>query len=207
MVSSRSAPRLARERCQVAACRLNTAPGSLPSAILSLYAHAYCHSNSPKTFKGTHNVNKTIVSLLQEWACRLLPRRTTTTPVPWAAAFGAALGPNDGYSVAVQALFLYFLERSWLDLRGNDFTLVLWAEQLSHLEIGGEQGAFRRFLQVSVYSWSPFGLSFCIFTTGFSDWISVVSPCSCNALADRIFPFCVRGLLFTLGAQTDGQVF
>ena len=73
---------VARERCQVAACRLNTAPGSLPSAILSLHAHAYCHSNSPKTFKGTHNVNKTIVSLLQEWACRLLPRRTTTTPVP-----------------------------------------------------------------------------------------------------------------------------
>ena len=30
MVSSRSAPRLARERCQVAACRLNTAAGSCP---------------------------------------------------------------------------------------------------------------------------------------------------------------------------------
>ena len=72
--------------------------------------------------------------------------------------------------------------------------------------------------------WSPSGLLFCIFlaycfvsgllfcifffffTTGFSDWISsVVSPCWCNALTDRIFPFCVPGRLFTLGAQTDEQ--
>ena len=49
------------------------APGSLLSTIFSSYVHAYCHSNRPKAIKGAHNVDKTIVSLLQEWACCLLP--------------------------------------------------------------------------------------------------------------------------------------
>ena len=57
---------------EVSGCSLAVhAPGSLPSAILSLYAHAYCHSNSPKTFKGTHK------STRRSFRCcknRLLPR-------------------------------------------------------------------------------------------------------------------------------------
>ena len=54
-----------------------------------------------------------------------LANDTTTTPVPQAASFGAALGPLGGYSVAFATPLLYFLERSWLDLPVNDFTLVL----------------------------------------------------------------------------------
>ena len=49
--------------------------------------------------------------------------RTTTTLR--AAGFGATLGPDGGYSVAFQALFLCSLERSWLDLRGKGFTFVI----------------------------------------------------------------------------------
>ena len=48
-----------------------------------------------------------------------------TTTIFRAAGFGATLGPDGGYSVAFQALFLYFLKRSRLDLCGKDFTFVI----------------------------------------------------------------------------------
>ena len=115
------APRLARERCQVAAWH---ASGSLPSAV-SLYAHAYCHSNSPKTFKGTHNVNKTIVSFLQEWAFRLLPRHwcDNNTSSHWIWRNFGIRSWSD--ILWLSGSFFHYLERSWLDLRGNDFTYVI----------------------------------------------------------------------------------
>ena len=47
------------------------------------------------------------------------------TTILRAAGLGATLGPDGGYSVAFQGLFLYFLERSWLDLPGKDFTFVI----------------------------------------------------------------------------------
>ena len=50
---------------------------------------------------------------------------TGTTTILRAAGFGATLGPDGGYSVVFQALFLYFLERLCLDLRGKDFTFVI----------------------------------------------------------------------------------
>ena len=48
-----------------------------------------------------------------------------TTTILRAAGFGATLGPDGGYSVAFQALFLCSLERLWLDLRRKGFTFVI----------------------------------------------------------------------------------
>ena len=122
IVSSRSAVRLARRgvRLQLGC----TCPGSLPSANFSLNAHAYCHSNRPKTFKArTMSTRRSFRCCKNGLAVFFLAIGTTT--ILQAAGFGATFGPDGGYSVAFRALFLYFLERSSLDLHGKDFTFVI----------------------------------------------------------------------------------
>ena len=95
-------------------------------AHFSLYAHAYCHSNNPQTFKGTHKSTRRSFRCQCKNGLAVFFLTIGTTTILWAAGFGATLGPDGGYSVAFQALFLYFLERLWNDLRGNDFTFVIW---------------------------------------------------------------------------------
>ena len=54
-------------------------------------------------------------------AVSFLANGTTTTPIPQAAAFGAALGPNGGYSVAFQAFFFLHFGKVVAGLKWEQF--------------------------------------------------------------------------------------
>ena len=120
------------------------APSSLPSAILSLFAIAIVPRHSKartmltrRSFRCSNN------------GLALFFLAIGTTTMLLVARFRATLEPDGRYSVEFQAVFLYFLERSWLDLRGSDFTFVI--RTTGHSESGCEHRAFWRIFQVSVY--------------------------------------------------------
>ena len=96
----------------------------------------------------TISADKTVVVARTLGACAVFFLViATTTRLLW-ASFGATLGQVRGRSKPFQAFFLYLLERLPLDLRKGDFRFLIlsWDNQ----EVGGEQEAFCKFLQVFV---------------------------------------------------------
>ena len=119
---------------EVSGCRLVVnAPGSLPSPISSQYPHAYCHSNSHQTFKRTHNVDKTIILLLQAWACRFLPRHwydnNTSSHWIW-RNFGTCWRIFCGHSGLFSLLFVIYI---YICIAGNfrqEFNFVAFVKAI-----------------------------------------------------------------------------